>query len=158
MGSRMPILSTVEGDLSHRPPVGQFELPNRRFEHVHLDLVTLLESNIFRYLLTMVDRFTRWPVAVPLADMTTKSVVDGFAFGWVQLFGVPSTITSDNGCQFTSGIFQQLTQTWGIKTITTSPYHPESNGLVERLHRRLNRPSEPLAQIALMNGFGVCQW
>ena len=119
------------------PPVGQFELPNRRFEHVHLDLVTLPESNGFRYLLTMVDRFTRWPVAVPLVDMTTQSVVDGFAFGWVQHFGVPSTITSDNGRQFTSGIFQQLTQTWGIKTITTSPYHPESNGLVERLHRRL---------------------
>ena len=119
------------------PPVGQFDLPNRRFEHIHIDLVTLPESNGFRYLLTMVDRFTRWPVAVPLADMTTQSVVDGFAFGWVQHFGVPSTITSDNRTQFTSGIFRQLTATWGIKTVTTAPYHPEANGLVERLHRRL---------------------
>ena len=69
--------------------------------------------------------------------MTTQSVVDALAFGWIQHFGVPSTITSDNGGQFTSAIFQQLMKTWGIKSITTTPYHPEANGLVERFHRRL---------------------
>ena len=126
------------------PPVGQYELPNRRFEHINIDIVTFPESNGFKYLLTMVDRFTRWPAAVPLVDMTTQSVIDGFAFGWVQHFGVPSTITSDNGTQFTSGIFRQLTQTWGIKTITTAPYHPEANGLVERLHRRLKEALKAL--------------
>ena len=78
------------------PPIGNFDLPGRRFEHIHMDLITLPESNGFRYLLTMVDRFTRWPVAVPLVDITTESVVDGFAFGWVQQFGLPSTITSDS--------------------------------------------------------------
>ena len=119
------------------PPIGEFELPNRRFEHIHIDLVSLPVSNGFRYLFTAVDRFTRWPVAVPLVDMTTQSVVDAFAYGWVQHYGVPSTITSDNGTQFTSAIFQQLTSIWGIKSIRTTTYHPESNGLVERLHRRL---------------------
>ena len=45
--------------------------------------------------------------------------------------------SSDRGAQFTSTIFQQLAKTWGVKTIQTTPYHPEANGLVERFHRRL---------------------
>ena len=119
------------------PPIGDFKVPEKRFEHIHIDLVTLPLSNGHKYLLTMVDRFTRWPVAVPLVDITAQSVVDGFVFGWIQTFGVPSTITSDRGSQFSSAVFQQLTRTWGIKTIMTAPYHPEANGMVERFHRRL---------------------
>ena len=99
--------------------------------------IVLPSANGFQYLLTMVDRFTRWPVAVPLVDMTVESVVYGFAFGWVQHFGVPSTITTDRGTQFTSGVFTQLSKTWGIEVVYTTAYHPEANGLVERFHRRL---------------------
>ena len=119
------------------PPIGDFEVPDRRFQHVNIDIVTLPRSNGFSYLLTAVDRFTRWPVAVPMEDMTAQSVVDSFSHGWIQHFGVPATVTSDNGVQFTSEIFKQLTAIWGIKTQTTSPYHPEANGMVERFHRRL---------------------
>ena len=119
------------------PPIGDFEVPDRRFQHVNIDIVTLPRSNGFHYLLTAVDRFTRWPVAIPMENMSAESVVDAFAYGWIQQFGVPSTITSDNGTQFTSSTFKQLTDIWGIKTITTSTYHPESNGMVERFHRRL---------------------
>ena len=119
------------------PPISDFVVPDKRFNHINMDLVSLPPSNGYRYLLTIVDRFTRWPVAVPLVDISTKSVLDGFAHGWVQSFGIPATITTDRGGQFTSTLFQQLTETWGIKTILTSAYHPEANGLVERLHRRL---------------------
>ena len=106
------------------PPIGDFSVPNRRFEHVNIDLVTMPISNGFRYLLTAVDRFTRWPVAVPIVDASTQSVVDAFAFGWIQHFGVPTTITSDRGAQFLSAIFQQLTKIWGIQHIMTTSYHP----------------------------------
>ena len=119
------------------PPIGDFSVPSRRFEHVNIDLVTLPVSNGFRYVLTAVDRFTRWPVAVPIVDSTTQSVVDAIAHGWIQQFGVPTTITSDRGAQFQSAIFQQLARIWGIKHVMTAPYHPEANGLVERFHRRL---------------------
>ena len=118
-------------------PIGDFVVPEKRFQHVNIDLVTLPVSNGFKYLLTAVDRFTRWPIAVPLVDASVESVVDGFTYGWIQHFGVPSTVTSDRGAQFTSAVFHQLTQTWGIQVNHTTPYHPESNGLVERFHRRL---------------------
>ena len=119
------------------PPIGDFEVPSKRFQHCNVDIVTLPLSNGFRYLFTAVDRFTRWPIAVPMKDISTESVLDAFNTGWVQAFGVPSTITSDNGSQFSSALFNQLTRTWGIQLIRTAPYHPEANGLVERFHRRL---------------------
>ena len=46
------------------PPIGDFEVPNKRFEHLNLDLVTFTPSNSYRYLLTIVDRFSRWPTYV----------------------------------------------------------------------------------------------
>ena len=119
------------------PPIGDFEVPDRRFEHVNVDLVTLPPSNGYRYLLTAVDRFSRWPVAVPIADISAQSVADAFTHGWIQHYGIPATITTDRGSQFSSDIFLQLTRTWGIKALMTTPYHPEANGLVERFHRRL---------------------
>ena len=63
--------------------------------------------------------------------------MDAFAHGWVATFGVPSTVTTDRGGQFLSATWTQLVEAWGIKHLTTTAYHPEANGLVERFHRRL---------------------
>ena len=79
------------------PPIGDFEVPNRRFLHLNEDIVTLLLSNGYKYLLTAVDRFSRWPIAIPMSDITAESVVDAFAHGWIQMFGVPHSITTDRG-------------------------------------------------------------
>ena len=128
------------------PPIGEFLVPDKRFNHINVDIVTLPLSNGFRYLLTAVDRFTRWPVAVPIVDQTTESVIDAFVFGWIQHFGVPATLTTDRGAQFLSPMFQQLARTWGIKHVTTTAYHPEANGLVERFHRRLKESLIALGQ------------
>ena len=119
------------------PPIGDFQVPNKRFEHLNLDLVSLTPSNGYRYLLTIVDRFSRWPTAIPIKDMAVDTILDAFAHGWVANFGVPSSITTDRGAQFLSTAWGQLMQTWGISAHTTTAYHPEANGLVERLHRRL---------------------
>lgn len=88
-------------------------------------------------MLTAVDRFTRWPIAVPQVNITAETVIDAFSYGWVQHFGVPSTITTDRGAQFSSKLFTQLAKVWGIQTLMTTPYHPKANGLVERFDRRL---------------------
>ena len=119
------------------PPIGEFTMPNRRFEHINLDLVSMPTSNGCKYLLTIVDRFTRWPAAIPIRDMTTETIMDAFAHNWVANFGVPGSVTTDRGTQFLSSLWTQLMQVWGIKTHTTTPYHPEANGLVERFHRRM---------------------
>ena len=119
------------------PPIADFAVPPKRFQHLHLDLVSMPPSNGFNHLLTIVDRFTRWPVAIPIADMNAETVVDSLTHGWISTYGIPEIITTDRGSQFSSQIFTQLLRNWGIKHIMTTAYHPESNGMVERLHRRL---------------------
>ncbi len=113
-------------------------VPVRRFSHLHVDLVgPLPRSSGFSYLFTMVDRTTRWPEAVPLASTTATDCAAALLQGWIQRFGVPGIITSDRGPQFTSSLWAALCSLLSIKHTQTTAYHPQSNGLVERFHRRL---------------------
>jgi transposase InsO family protein len=122
----------------NKTPLGTFTLPDARFSHVHLDLVgPLPTSGNFNYLLTCIDRFTRWPVAIPLPDITALTVAQAFLSGWVAHYGCPATVTTDRGQQFESTLFEQLMQTLGCQRIRTTAYHPAANGLVERFHRQL---------------------
>ena len=72
------------------------------FDHVHKDIVGLLPySEGFKYLLTRVDQFTRWPDAIglPLVDIKSETVADAFFSGWLARFETPATITTDRGVQ-----------------------------------------------------------
>jgi hypothetical protein len=113
-------------------------VPVRRFAHLHVDLVgPLPRSSGFSYLFTIIDRTTRWPEAVPLTSITAADCAAALLQGWIQRYGVPDTITSDRGPQFTSSLWAALCSLLSIKHNQTTAYHPQSNGLVERLHRRL---------------------
>jgi hypothetical protein len=113
-------------------------VPHRRFEHVHVDLVgPLPQSSGFSYLFTIVDRTTRWPEAIPLSSIAAADCAAALFSGWIQRFGVPSVITSDRGAQFTSSLWSALCSILAINHVKTTAYHPQSNGLVERFHRRL---------------------
>nr|VZI36818.1 unnamed protein product [Spirometra erinaceieuropaei] len=119
-------------------PIGTFPGPGARFSHVHLDIVGPLPlSNGCSYLLTCVDRFTRWPEAIPLPDIAAPTVVKAFLSRWVAIFGAPSTITTDRGAQFESYLFQSLLSFLGCTRIRTTAYNPAANGMVERFHRQL---------------------
>lgn len=118
--------------------LGTLPTPDSRFDHVHLDIVGPLPPCHGQvYLLTCVDRFTRWAEAIPIADITAETVASAFLYHWVARFGVPSTITTDRGRQFESALFTATSQLMGTSRIRTTAYHPMSNGMVERFHRQL---------------------
>ncbi|BHF60865.1 hypothetical protein SprV_0100383400 [Sparganum proliferum] len=94
-------------------------------------------SNGCSYLLTCVDRFTRWPEAIPLPDIAAPTVVKAFLSRLVAIFGAPSTITTDRGAQFESNLFQSLLSFLGCTRSRTTAYHPAANEMVERFHRQL---------------------
>ena len=121
-----------------RAPVERIKVPNLRFAHVHVDLVgPLPTSGGFTHLLTIVDRFTRWPEAIPLADTSAAACASAFVAGWIARFGVPSDVTSDRGPQFTSGLWTGVSRLLGMQLHHTTAFHPRANGLCERLHRQL---------------------
>ena len=108
------------------------------FDIVHIDLVgPLPPSRGFTYLLTCIDRFTRWPEAIPLANITADAVAQAFLSGWISRFSVPSTIITDRGCQFESQLWSTLMSLLGSKRARTTAYHPQANGMVERFHCQL---------------------
>jgi transposase InsO family protein len=113
--------------------------PTQRFSHIHVDLVGPLPVTIdgFSYLLTAVDRSTRWFEAFPLRSTTAADCADQFIAGWVARFGVPALLTSDRGVQFTSALWGAVMKKLGIRHTMSTAFHPQSNGLVERAHRRL---------------------
>ncbi|KAI5718458.1 hypothetical protein M8J77_021475 [Diaphorina citri] len=118
--------------------VSSFETPEKRFSHIHIDLVGPLPlSQDCRYLLTIIDRFSRWPEAVPIPDISAETVARNLYNSWIARFGLPKTITSDQGRQFESQIFRELCQLFGIKHVHTTSYHPQANGILERWHRTL---------------------
>ncbi|BHF63739.1 hypothetical protein SprV_0200673300 [Sparganum proliferum] len=119
-------------------PPSTFAVPDVRFHHVHLDLVgPPPPSRGYTHILTAVDRFTPWPIAVPISDTSAENTIMVFLTQWISTFGVPATLTTDRGSQFQSSLFREFTRMLACAHITTTAYHPASNGLVERLHRQL---------------------
>lgn len=121
-----------------KAPVQNIPVPDVRFSHIHMDIVGPLppsKGNI--YVLTIIDRFTRWPEAFPMPDMTANTIANTFVTEYIARFGVPDFITTDQGRQFESKLFKELVQILGVCRIRSSPYHPQSNGIIERFHRQL---------------------
>ena len=120
-----------------RPPVQRIDLPSRHFSHIHVDLVGPLSSvRGYTHVFTVVDHSTRWPAAYPIQETSTTACINSLV-EWISCFGVPATVTSDRGSQFTSSSWSAFCCSLGIQHVMTTAYHPQSNGMVERMHQQL---------------------
>lgn len=129
-----------------KSPVTPFNIPSARFTTVHIDIVGPLPPatqhgqvypSSYMYLLTCVDRTTRWVEAAPLHQVTAASVATAFLDTWVSRFGVPLYVITDRGAQFESELFRHLADYIGFHRLRTTSYHPQCNGAIERVHRTL---------------------
>ena len=115
------------------------EITTVPFDRVAIDLVgpfpTAREG--FKYLLTCIDMATRWPEAVPLRKTTTKIILEQLTTIFSRCT-FPATVVTDNGPLLAAKSFTKWLRDKGIKQVRSSPYHPQGNGVVERLHRTLN--------------------
>jgi transposase InsO family protein len=74
---------------------------------------------------------------MPLRNMVASTCTDAFITNWVACFGVPATVTTDRGTQFTSVLWSSSCTCLGIKYVFTTAYHPQSYRMVERVLRQI---------------------
>jgi cleavage and polyadenylation specificity factor subunit 1 len=101
-------------------------VPRTCFSHIHADIVGPLPVTalIYNYILTIIDRSTRWLEAVPMCGMEAATWADALVSGWISRFGVPAILTTDRGTQFSSVLWSLLCQRLGICHVMTTSYHP----------------------------------
>jgi len=91
----------------------------------------------YEYILVICDRFTKVTRAVPLKNISALDVLSAFLDAWVASYGIPGSVLSDNGPQFAAVLWKGVLKALGIDTNYATPYHPQTNGQVERFNKTL---------------------
>ncbi len=90
-----------------------------------------------RYVLVMVDYFTKWLTAVPMPDQRAETCAEKFVREFVVHLGIPEQLHSDQGRQFEGELFQGMCRLLGIDKTRTTALHPQSDGQTERANSTL---------------------
>lgn len=106
--------------------------PDRPWQRIGVDLFELQGRNY----VVMVDYYSRFPEVVSLATTTSSSVIAAMKSSFAR-FGIPETVVSDNGPQFSSTEFASFAASYGFSHRTSSPRYPQANGEAERMVRTL---------------------
>ena len=106
------------------------------FQKVFIDITRPLpQVNGYKWLLAIVDGFSKWPQFVPLKSKTAEEVF--FFENWVVLFGAPEQLHSVRGADFMSEIIKNMCKELNIIKTFTSPYFSQSNGQCKRLFKTI---------------------
>jgi transposase InsO family protein len=109
------------------------------FHTIGIDIVGKLPetNNGDRYLLTVIDHFTRWPIAIPIPNRKVGTIADALHRHVFMVHSCPKIMHSDREASFTSKILTKVCERLGIRKIHTTGWQPSANGIIERFHRYL---------------------
>ncbi len=130
---------TVKRGTIPKAPLGRMPLIDVPFKRCAVDLIGPISppsEGGHQFILTLVDYATRYPEAIPLKKTTTEEVAEALLDIFSRV-GIPDEILSDMGTQFTSDLMQEISRLLQVRQLTTTPYHPQCNGLVERFNGTL---------------------
>jgi transposase InsO family protein len=88
-----------------------------------------------KIMLVTIDYFTKWVETIPIKTVTSGNMIDFVNEHILHGFGIPQTITTDQGSQFTSGEFEEYANSLGIKLLNSSPYYAQANGQAEAANK-----------------------
>ncbi len=114
----------------------QQELNGAPFDHVAFDVIGPLSitGNGNRFILMMIDYFSKWAEAYALPNYKAETVSDCIINQWIAHHGIPIRIHSDNAPEFWGHVITQPKKMLSMKGTFTTPYRPQSNGLCERMN------------------------
>ena len=90
-----------------------------------------------KYIVVIADYFTRWVESYPVPNHQAHTIANVIMENFFARFGLPRTIHTDQGRDFESRLFQNMCHLLGIDKTRTTPWHPQSDGLIERYNRTL---------------------
>ena len=124
--------------VKRQQPMGHVPVSGK-FEHVAMAIldVSVISEKGHKYILVVCDYFTKYTEAYPLKDKTAHSVADSLMDKWLPTFGFPLFLHSDQGKEFDNTMIHNLSELLGTVKTKMTPYHPRSDGLVERFNRTL---------------------
>jgi hypothetical protein len=102
-----------------------------------MDFLSLESSRGYQNILVITDHFTRYAMAIPTKNQTARTTAEAFYNNFVQHYGIPQRLHTDQGANFESKVIKELCQLLNIKKSRTTPYHPMGNGMCERFNRTL---------------------
>jgi transposase InsO family protein len=109
------------------------------FERIAIDIMGPLPrpDSGNRYILVVMDYFTKWPEAYPLQDQEAETVAESLVTQFVSRYKVPLQLHSDQGSNFESALFGHMCKLLGIHKTRTTALYPQSDGMVERFNRTM---------------------
>ena len=116
-------------------PLHPWKWPTRPWARLHVDFAGPMDGRMY---LIVVDAHSKWLEVLPMTTATALTTIQHLRTLFAR-FGVPESLVSDNGPQFTAEEFQLFCKQNGIRHIQVAPYHPASNGLAERAVQTFKR-------------------
>ena len=139
-------LKTCKTCLLSKPSVSsknyQTRLPSKPMERLSIDVKGPLPispdhwKKDKKYIITILDESTKFINGIPTSNCTAPTIIKAIERHWIQLFGPPKEIITDEGSQFLGNEFDQFTLQYNIKLTPTAPYSQFQNP-VERVHREI---------------------
>ena len=147
MCNTCPVYQKAGPAVTARAPLHPLPVMKEPFKRMAMDVVGPLPHtrSVNEFLLIVMDYATKWPEAFALRNVTTETVVHCLVEMTARI-GVPKELLSDNGSNFMSKVMKQYCETTGIKQLKISPYHPQTDGMVERFNSTFKRLLRKLTQ------------
>ena len=136
ISKRCSCLRDKKPRLQTRAPMQSIE-SSSPWELLSVDFLELEKSGAYRYLLVIVDHFTRYATVYPTTNKSAKTAASKVFDDCALTYGYPKRIHSDQGGEFINKIWSEFTDLCGIRKSNTTPYHPEGNGQCERYNRTI---------------------
>ena len=130
---------TIRKGSVSRAPLQNMPLVDQPFKRVAVDLIGPIHPSSeegHRYILTLVNYATRYPEAIPLKKVSSETIAKALVNMYSRL-GIPEEVLSDMGTQFVSECMQEVSRLLSTCQVSTTPYHPMCNGLVENFNGTL---------------------
>lgn len=125
--------------IATKMPLEITDTPYKPFEKVYLDIVGPLNTTLMgnKYILTFEDDFTKTVDGVALPDQEAATIAEAFVERIICRYALPERLITDKGANFESRLIKEICKILKIKKKSTTSYHPQSNGSLERSHRPL---------------------